>query len=435
MNMPSPSRRTHPPPGPALVVWAVPALFYLAGFYLRVSPAVMTSELMRDFHIGATGLGNLTSFYYYAYVLMQLPVGVLVDSLGPRRLLIGGTLLAALGTFAFGLAPGFAAAAAARALVGGATAVAWVVTLKIVANWFPTSRYALFAGITLFAGNIGALVAQVPLRMLLRTFDWRTVSFGAGVLVLAIAVLAWFIVFDDPSSRGYQSYGAEALSGHRAARLRELIAGIPGVFSYRNTWLIFLAQGGFVGAMLSFTGLWGPPFLRSRFALSQESAAGIVSLMTICWATASPVSGYLSDRIGRRKPIYLGGAVAAAIGWPILFYVDSLPLPVFVALAALTSFSCGAVIIGFAYARESVPSRFLGTISAAINMGNMLAPTILQPAIGTILDQNWHGALAGTVKVYGLDAFHAGFALIVVWSTVSCVLISLTRETGCRQNA
>ena len=431
--MSSPAR-PYPPLALSLVVWAVPALFYLAGFYLRVSPAVMTTELMRDFHMDATGLGNLTSFYYYSYVLMQLPVGVLVDSLGPRRLLIGGTLLAALGTFFFGLAPGFAAAAAARALVGGATAVAWVVTLKIVAHWFTRSRYALFAGITLFAGNIGALVAQVPLRLVLRSFDWRTVSFGAAALVLAMSALAFFFVHDDPSRRGFQSFGAAAPAGP-VAGLRQLIGAIPGVFSYRNTWLIFLAQGGFVGAMLSFTGLWGPPFLRTRFALSPESAAAIISLMTICWATASPIAGWLSDRIGRRKPIYLGGALVAAAGWPILFYMDSLPLPAFVVLAGLTSFCCGAVIIGFAYARESVPPRFLGTISAAINMGNMMAPMILQPAIGAVLDRNWHGALAGTVKVFGMDAFHAGFALIVTWSVVSCALISLTRETGCRQNA
>jgi MFS family permease len=156
--------------------------------------------------------------------------------------------------------------------------------------------------------------------------------------------------------------------------------------------------------------------------------------MIVCWAVASPLAGYFSDRLGRRKPIYLGGAALAAIGWSVLFYTP-LPLVAFTTVAAITSFACGAVVVAFAFAKESVPVRLLGTISGAVNVGNMLGPTVLQPAIGRVLDQRWSGTLANGVRVYQVDAYHAAFAMIVAWSIVSCVLIALTRETACRQTA
>src|SRR5205823_14076228 len=130
----------------------------------------------------------------------------------------------------------------------------------------------------------------------------------------------------------------------------------------------------------------------------------------VCWAVASPLAGHCSDAIGRRKPIYLGGALVAAIGWSVMFYLP-LPLAVFTGVAATTSFACGAVVVAFAFAKESVPVRFLGTISGAVNVGNMLGPTLLQPAIGRVLDARWSGTIASGVRVYSAEAVQAAFVL------------------------
>ncbi len=146
------------------------------------------------------------------------------------------------------------------------------------------------------------------------------------------------------------------------------------------------------------------------------------------------MAGYLSDKIGRRKPIYLGGALVSAAGWSTLFFAP-LPLAAFTVVAAITSFACGAVVLGFAFAKESVPIQLLGTISGAINVGNMLGPTILQPAIGHVLDQRWAGAMNNGARIYSVDAFQAGFAMIVAWSVLTCLLIAYTRETRCRPSA
>jgi len=426
--------RESPPAWLAWSVWGVAAIFYLTGFYQRVSPAVMTSELMRSFGIGARDLGNLSAFYFYTYVAMQIPTGVLVDSWGARKLLIAGSISAAAGTFLFGATDNFALACAGRAIVGGATAVGWLVLLKLATHWFPSRRFAMLSGLGLFFGNIGALTAQVPLRLMIEHFGWRGVVLGSGAVVLGVCLQAWAVVRNDPADRQFRSYAPSALQRKDKNNIAALGTGFRKVFEYRNTWLIFFAQGSMVGSILAFTGLWGAPFLKARFGLQPASAAAVCSVMIVCWAVASPICGALSDRIGRRKPIYMSGCLLATAGWAAMFYAP-LPLAAFVAVAALTSAACGAVVLGFAYGKESVPVQFLGTISGAINIGNMIGPMLLQPGIGRILDRKWSGQMASGLRVYGVDAFQTAFLLMIAWLVLACVLISLTRETYCKPTA
>jgi nitrate/nitrite transporter NarK len=306
------------------------------------------------------------------------------------------------------------------------------VLLKLATHWFPAQRFAMLSGLGLFFGNIGALGAQVPLRLMIEHLGWRSVVLGSAAVLFGVCLLAWTTVKNDPVEKNFRSYAPSALQRKEKAGISAIGAGFRRVFGYRNTWLIFFAQGSMVGSILSFTGLWGTPFLKARFGLAPTSAAAVCSVMIVCWAVASPICGALSDRIGRRKPIYLSGCLVATIGWIVMVYATLLPLAAFVVVAAVTSLASGAVVLGFAYGKESVPVQFLGTISGAINIGNMIGPMLLQPGIGRILDQKWSGQLANGLRVYGVDAFQAAFLLMVAWLLLACVLISLTRETYCK---
>src|SRR5205814_1557323 len=234
------------------------------------------------------------------------------------------------------------------------TAVGWVVTLKLATHWFPKCRFAMLSGLGLMMGNIGALFAQVPLRLLVEHYGWRAVALGSAAAVLAIGAAAWAFVVNDPADKGYSSHAPLELRQSSHVTIGALLRDVPGLFAFRNTWLIFYL-----------------PF----------------------------------------------------------------PLALFTGVAATTSFACGAVVVAFAFAKESVPVRFLGTISGTVNVGNMLGPTLLQPAIGWVLDRRWTGAFAGGARVYTAGAFSAAFTMIVVWALLSCLLIAITRETGCRQTA
>ncbi len=417
----------------AWTIWGTGAVFYLAVFFLRAAPAVMTAELMRDFHIGAASLGNLSAFYFYFYVAMQIPVGILTNSWGPRKLLVWGAMLAAGGQFLFGATDHIAVACLGRAIIGGSTAVGWLVTLRLAAHWFPAGRFGMVSGLGLLCGNLGALFAQVPLRVAVEHFGWRGTAIGSAGLIFALGILAWIVVRDDPSHRNWASYAPPELRARQEITWSGILKSLRTVFSYRNTWLILIAQGGMVGPMMTFTGLWGPPFLMARFKLETKAAVGICSVMIVCWAAASPIFGGLSDRIGKRKTPYFAGSLACALGWISMLYLDSLPLAVFTALAACTSFATGCVIVAFAYGRESVPAEHMGAATATANIGNMLGNVLLQPGIGLLLDWKWSGAMSHGSRIYGVAAYRVGFLPVVLWALLSCMSIALTKETFCRQ--
>jgi MFS family permease len=423
----------NPPPARlAWTIWGLGAALYIIGFFQRVAPGVMTAELSSEFNLGAAALGNLSAFYFYSYVAMQVPTGLLADSWGPRRLLTAGAAVAGIGTLCFALADGMFWACAGRLLIGGSVAVAFVAMMKLSSQWMVPRHYALASGMALFFGILGAVFAGTPLRLLIAAFDWRSVMLVSSIFPFAVAALIWVIVRDDPRERGYASYAPDAGTG--APRIG-VAAGLRTVFSYRNTWLLFLAPGAVAGSALAFAGLWGVPFLTTHYGLTAPEAAAVGSALLLAWAVGGPVFGGLSDRIGRRKPLYVAGCAVSAAAWALIIFVPALPLSVLVPLLVLVGFSAGSMIIGFAFAKESVPPRLAGTAAGVCNMGSMMGAMLLQPGVGWMLDRHWQGTLMAGVRVYELSAFRAGFALMLAWGILALLCVALTRETGCRQSA
>ncbi|BCR04239.1 MFS transporter [Desulfuromonas versatilis] len=419
-----------PPARLAWTVWGLGAALYIIGFFQRVAPGVMTAELMSEFTLGAAALGNLSAFYFYSYVAMQIPTGLLADSWGPRRLLTAGAAVAGVGSLCFALADGLFWACAGRLLIGGSVAVAFVAMMKLSSLWMAPRQFALASGMALFLGILGAVFAGTPLRLLVVAYSWRPVMLAASVLPLLVAVAIWIIVRDDPGERGYASYAPKAPSGTPRTGI---IEGLRQVFSYRNTWLLLFAPGAVAGSILTFAGLWGVPFLTTHYGLGAPEAAALCSTLLLAWAVGGPVCGGLSDRIGLRKPLYVAGCAVLTAGWAVVILVPALPYAVLVALLIVIGFAAGCMIIGFAFAKESVPAHLAGTAAGVCNMGSMLGPMLLQPAVGWMLDRKWQGAMAGGARIYELSAFRTGFSLMLVWAVLALVCVALTRETGCRQ--
>ena len=159
-------QKNFPPASLAWSVWGLGALLYLIGFYLRVAPAVITDQLMTEFAITGAALGNLSAFYFYSYVAMQIPTGMIADRWGPRRLLAAGAGVAALGTALFAFAPTIFWANMGRLWIGASVAVAFVSMLKLASHWFAPKQYALASGMALLMGVFGGVVAGVPLLFL-----------------------------------------------------------------------------------------------------------------------------------------------------------------------------------------------------------------------------------------------------------------------------
>jgi len=413
------------------LIWGLGAAFYFSGFYQRVAPAIMTDRLMMDFGIGAAALGNLSAFYFYGYVAMQIPTGVLADTWGARRLLSWGALVAALGTFLFAAAPSLPVACGGRLMIGASVGVAWVALLKLAIQWFPANRFAFASGLALFVGVAGGISAGVPLRLLVDLFGWRTVMGFSGAATLLIGLVIWLTVRDDPADKGYRSY--TPLSARKGSPSGSMLSGLGTVLRFKNTWLLALAPSGLVGPLLAFAGLWGVPFLTTHYGLTPAESAALTSTLLMAWALGGPILGALSDRLGKRKTLYVWGCLFSCGGWALVLYAPDLPVWLLSCLIVVVGFGSGTCTLGFAFLKESVPPGLSGTASGVCNMGYMMGPMVLQPLMGWVLDAGWKGGMVNGVRVYDLDAYHGAFSLMLSWSVLAVVLAALTTETHCRQ--
>ena len=174
------------------------ALSYVLSFFQRFAPAGIANDLSAAFETSAASLGVLAATYFYVYTVMQVPTGMLADTLGPRRILVLGGVVGGLGSFLFGLAPSLDVALAGRTLIGLGVSVTFIAMLKLIAVWFEESRFATLVGVGMLVGNLGSVLAGAPLSAVAQATGWRGVFIAVGVLSLILAALCWLVVRDRP---------------------------------------------------------------------------------------------------------------------------------------------------------------------------------------------------------------------------------------------
>ena len=418
-----------PPDSLAWLTWGLLASLYFVGYFQRVAPAVMVDELMRDFSIAATLLGNLSAIYFYTYAAMQIPSGLLADAVGPRRVATAAAVVAAVGIVLFAQADSLWTAALGRGLIGASVAVAFVACMKLAGHWFPANRFATVTGVSLLIGNLGGVLAGVPLSEAVASVGWRTAMLASAGLTLVLAAVVWLWVRDDPSERGYASHAhPEALNNAAMLPRRSL----KMVLSERDTWLLFFAGGLIAAPVLTFAGLWGVPYLVQVHGLERSHAAVFTTTMLLGFAVGGPLLGALSDRMGRRKLPYLGASLAHALSWVIFLLVDDLSATALTLLFTVIGFSAGGLIIGFAFAREVNHPGAAGTVGGVVNMAVLGFAAIQQSAMGWILDRNWQGAMIEGARIYDAAAYHAAFLWLAFSALGAVLVVALTRETYCR---
>lgn len=184
------------------VVWGILVSIYLIVFFHRLSIGVIAGDLNKTFGMNATQLANLGAMYFYAYTAMQIPTGILVDYMGPKKTVVAGCLIAALSSMLFAMSVNITMAYVCRLFVGLGVSVVFLSVLKIQSNWFPAEKFATMSGLTSFVGSMGGLLAQTPLLALVAFIGWRNSFLSMGVLTLILAVLAVMFVKNTPMEMG-----------------------------------------------------------------------------------------------------------------------------------------------------------------------------------------------------------------------------------------
>ena len=413
-----------PPANLSWLMWLLGAMLFLIGFFHRIAFGVMAEPLTLEFGLTATTLGALASFYYYSYVVMQVPVGVMADRFGPRKLLTIGATLAAVGTAIFALAPNYWVISFGRLLIGGAVAVAFVTMMKIALHWFDLRRFALLVGLGLLAGNLGALAAGVPLQLMIELVGWRTVMlvFAAMTGILAVATGIW--LRDDPSDLGYKSYGH---SHDETVPRQSILKDLKETITHRTVFLLTLSCGAAAGSVLTFGGLWGIPFLKVAYGFTTSEAATITTITLLVWAGSGVFLGHWSDATGKRKSPFIALALLAASGWFVVTQIPDLPFVILMFALLAAAGGSSIMIVGLSWAKESVPPKLQGTALGWCNTGVMVGPMVLQPLTGVLIDLNWDGAMDGTQRLYDIPSFQYGFLPMIVWLVLAALLMSFAR--------
>lgn len=409
------------------MVFALAVAAYVLSFFHRMAPATIAADLRLAFDINAAALGGLAASYFYVYALMQIPTGVLVDTLGPRRILTLGGVVAGVGSLLFGLATTLLDATIGRLLVGLGVSVTFVAMLKLNAVWFHDRHFGSSVGLAILLGNLGALLAASPLAAALRFISWRAAFVAVGVLSLLLALATWRRVRDRPELAGLPNLRELEGEAAHAARAGHWWAGLMMVLRNPATWPGFWVNLGLAGSFFAFAGLWAVPFLRQVHGMPLHVATAHTTLLLAGFALGALLVGAGSDRLGRRRPVLMGMALVYLLCWLLLVWAPSLPPWLGYPLFLFMGVGASGFTLSWACVKEVNPHALSGMATSVVNTGAFLGTGLLQPLVGWGVDR----AVAAGV----LDAaaqFREGMGILLAFVVLGMVGGWRVRETYCR---
>jgi MFS family permease len=396
----------------ATIAWLITAVYYFYQYMLRSAPAVMMPQLSDAFGLSAMGVASLVGLFYWAYSPFSLVAGVAMDRVGPRRVIPIGA--AAVGVGALLFASGNSTAASAGRLLQGAGGVFALVGAAYIATTnFPASRAATLIGATQMFGMAGGSAGQFVVGPMIATgVAWNSFWVAMGFGGLAISVLLYFLL---PAPQG---------ADRRDDWLKSAGRGMATVFRNPQSILCGVIAGLLFIPTTIFDMVWGVRYLEDARGFDYATAVIRSSMVPLGWIIGCPLLGFISDRLGRRKPVIVAGAVVllACLAWILYGPTDILP-PYIVGI--VTGLASGAAMLPYTVIKEANPPELSGTSTGVVNFVNFTFSALLGPVFGSMLMTVSGGAADMTLEHYqtAFTAFLYGVGLAIV-------LTLLLKETG-----
>ena len=401
------------------LIWVLAALFVVFNYVQQVVPNIIADDLSHSFNATAGTLGNIAACYFYAYAVMQIPVGLIVDRFGTRWPLVFAILAAGLGTLAFAQAHSSGSAQIARFVMGASAAFSFIGCLKVVQAWFPPAKFSTLAGMTNTAGMIGA-AGGAPVAALVQHFGWRATVAWMGAAELVLAILVFAFVREGPAAANRPAPASTPAPGPSGGSM-------TGLLCNPQVWINAIYATSISLVFVAFGGLWGTSYIQKVYALDAVAAAGTGSVLFLGGIAGSLFFGWVSDYLGRRKlPMVLAG-IGALASMACMLYVPGIPLAGFKLGLFLVGIFSSANIVSYAVARDLYPKLAgfsIGFLSTCYFAGSAAS----QPLVGMLLEHSSGGQSAGLASLTAGDYRYA-LSPLVGFMVVGLVASLLLKET------
>lgn len=362
------------------LIFAVIALGYILVYFHRLCAAVVATDMQHDLLATGPLLGAMASAYFWPYAFMQLPAGLLSDSLGPRRTISIFFVLAFIGSVVLAQAPTVAVAIVGRTLVGLGVSMLFVPAIKILAVWFDQREFPVMTGVLVAIGGVGSLIASGPLARLNLMWGWRTSFLLIGGATLLFCVLVLLVVRDRPEGPASES--------SRPQTAAELAAAVRLILRHRPFWPLAVWFFFECAVFFAFFGLWGGPFLRDVYGMDKAAAGDVLMMGAIGMIIGSPLLSSLSNRFLKgRKPVLIGtAAVSLVLTTALAASPGGFSRASLMAILFGLGITTNAIVsVGFTASKELFTVRMAGAATGLINLFPFLGGGLMQMFIGGIL--------------------------------------------------
>ena len=397
----------------AWIVWLIASIFYAYQYVLRVMPNIFMNDIMQQFGIGAGAFGQVSGIYYIGYSLAHLPIGIMLDRYGPKKIMSGCIFMSAAGLIPLFLGEHWSFPIDGRFLTGIGSSAAILGLFKIIRMAFSEAKFARMVSFAATIGLIGAIYGGGPLSWMRNTFGYETVMIVLALVGVALACFTYWIIPDQKTSE----------EGNVVSDLKEAL-------SNKKVLLCCFFAGLMVGPLEGFADVWGSAFLKNVYGYEGSSAAVIPSWIFVGMCFGAPVLSFVAEKIGNYLIAIVGAGVAMAAGFSTML---ALHVPQFMLSLSfvLVGICCAYQILAIYKATTYAPQRLAGMTSAIANMIIMVFGYVFHATMGGIIN-----ALGGPESAHALSYGVAVIPIALCAGTVGFVILLvkerkvLSIETG-----